>query len=611
MLRLGRKLGVFPFRTVSKDSYSVRPVKPLDPPKDPNCLSASLFSMSSSDRTPEIGEFDTSHSIAVRRFNRTHGLIPPAVEDQDLQLQRCLKQLSQKQKSIDKYLYLSGLRNSNVHLFYRLATNHIKDIAPLIYTPTVGDACLQWSHNYVQPEGLYLSYADKGRVASVLHNWPHRAEITVVTDGSRILGLGDLGINGMGIPVGKLALYTACAGIRPEATLPLMLDLGTGNKELLDDPLYMGSRREKASARDEQEFMDEVMIALNEKWPGIVVQFEDFKNPFPALERYQHKYTCFNDDIQGTGAVVLAGIINAVKKSGVPVKGQRAVFMGAGSAGVGVAKQIVEYFMREGLTEEQARECFWLVDTKGLVTNDRGDKLADHKIYFSRNDNGGQQYKTLAEVVDYVKPTILMGLSTMGGIFSPGILKKMAGWNQRPIIFPLSNPSANSECTFEEAVKYTEGRALFASGSPFPPETYEGQTLQPGQGNNMYVFPGIGLGTILSKSTVVTQSMIYASAEALSTALSPSERSQGWLYPEIARIRDVSVIVAMGVIRAAEKAGVDRETRIEGMKDEELEKWVRSKMYDPSEETERVEKEVHSFIEEVAATKGGIRGAHL
>ncbi|KAL8653725.1 MAG: hypothetical protein Q9210_001933 [Variospora velana] len=565
--------------------------------------------MSTSDRTPDAGEFDTSHSIAVRKFNRTHGLIPPAVEDQDVQLHRCLKQLSQKQKPIDKYLYLSGIRNSNVHLFYRLATNHIKDIAPLIYTPTVGDACLQWSHNYVQPEGLYLSYSDKGHVASILHNWPHHAEITVVTDGSRILGLGDLGINGMGIPVGKLALYTACAGIRPEATLPLMLDLGTGNKELLEDPLYLGSKREKVSAQEEREFMDEVMIALNEKWPGIVVQFEDFKNPFPALERYQHKYTCFNDDIQGTGAVVLAGIINAVKKSGVPVKGQRAVFMGAGSAGVGVAKQIVEYFMREGLTEDQARECFWLVDTKGLVTNDRGDKLAPHKVYFSRNDNGGKQYKNLAEVVNYVKPTILMGLSTIGGIFTPELLMKMAQWNKHPIIFPLSNPSANSECTFEDAIKYTNGTALFASGSPFPPFNYKGKSLQPGQGNNMYVFPGIGLGTILSKSTVVTQSMIYASAQALSTALSPSERSQGWLYPEIARIRDVSVIVAMGVIRAAEEAGVDRETRIEGMKDGELERWVRSKMYDPLEETQRVEKEVHSYIKDVVGN--GVGGSHL
>ncbi|KAL8858672.1 MAG: hypothetical protein Q9178_004760 [Gyalolechia marmorata] len=566
--------------------------------------------MSTSHRTPETGDYDTSHSVAVRTLHRTRGLLPPAVEDQGIQLQRCLKQLSQKEKSIDKYLYLSGLRNTNVHLFYRLVTKHIKEIAPLIYTPTVGDACLQWSHNYVQPEGLYLSYADKGYVASILHNWPQHAEITVVTDGSRILGLGDLGINGMGIPVGKLALYIGCAGIRPEATLPLMLDLGTGNKELRDDPLYMGSRREKVSAQEEQEFMDEVMIALNEKWPGIVVQFEDFKNPFPALERYQQKYTCFNDDIQGTGAVVLAGIINAVKKSGVPVKAQRAVFMGAGSAGVGVAKQIVQFFMQEGLTERQARECFWLVDTKGLVTNDRGDRLAEHKIYFSRNDNAGKQYKNLAEVVEYVKPTILMGLSTIGGIFTPELLTKMGDWNKRPIIFPLSNPSANSECTFEEAIKYTNGTALFASGSPFPPLVYGGNLLQPGQGNNMYVFPGIGLGTILSKATVVTQSMIYASANALSTALNPSEIAQDWLYPEIARIREVSVIVAMGVIRAAEEAGVDRETRIKGMNDEELEQWVRSKMYDPHEETQRVEHEVHHLIEDVAG-KGSIRGSHL
>ncbi|KAL8676620.1 MAG: hypothetical protein Q9186_006880 [Xanthomendoza sp. 1 TL-2023] len=566
--------------------------------------------MSTSDRTPETGNYDTSHSIAVRTFHHTHGLLPPAVESHGVQLRRCLEQLSSKPKDIDKYLYLSGLRNTNVHLFYRLVTKHIKDIAPLIYTPTVGDACLQWSHNYVQPEGLYLSYSDKGHIASILQNWPQQVEITVVTDGSRILGLGDLGINGMGIPVGKLALYTGCAGIRPEATLPLMLDLGTGNKELRDDPLYMGSRREKVSPQEEQEFMDEVMIALNEKWPGIVVQFEDFKNPFPALERYQQKYTCFNDDIQGTGAVVLAGIINAVKKSGVPVKGHRAVFMGAGSAGVGVAKQIVQFFMQEGLTERQAQECFWLVDTKGLVTNDRGDKLAEHKVYFSRNDNAGKQYKTLAEVVEYVQPTVLMGLSTIGGIFSPEILTKMGEWNDRPIIFPLSNPSANSECTFEDAVKYTNGRVLFASGSPFHPVEYRGKSLQPGQGNNMYVFPGIGLGAILSKATIVTQSMIYASANALSTALNPSETTQDWLYPEIARIRDVSVIVAMGVIRAAQEAGVDREMRIKGMGDGGLEEWVRKKMYDPHEETEKVEQEVGSLIKDVGGN-GGSKESHL
>lgn len=356
-------------------------------------------------------------------------------------------------------------------------------MAPLIYTPTVGDGCLQWSHNYVQPEGLYISYSDRGHIASVLHNWPQvNVEITVVTDGSRILGLGDLGINGMGIPVGKLSLYVACAGIRPEATLPLMLDLGTGNKSLREDPLYMGSRREKVSAQEEKEFLDELMVALTEKWPGIVIQFEDFKNPFPALETYGGKYTCFNDDIQGTGAVVLAGIISAVKRTGVPVKDQRAVFFGAGSAGVGVAKQIVEYFMREGLTEDEARRCFWLVDTKGLVTNDRGDKLAEHKIYFSRDDNAGKQYKTLEEVVDHVRPTILMGLSTIGGAFTPDMLTKMGQWNEHPIIFPLSNPSANSECTFEDALKHTNYKALFASGSPFASIEHDGKLETPGQG---------------------------------------------------------------------------------------------------------------------------------
>ncbi len=445
--------------------------------------------MSAAHPPPATGDYDTSHSDAVRRYNHTYGLVPPAVESLDTQASRCLKQLQRKEKSIDKYLYLSGLRNSNVHLFYRLATQHLKDIAPLIYTPTVGEACIEWSHNYVQPEGLYLSYADRGQIASVLQNWPQPyVEITVVTDGSRILGLGDLGINGMGIPVGKLALYTACAGIRPEATLPLMLDLGTGNKSLREDPLYMGSRREKVSAAEELEFMDELMVALTEKWPGIVIQFEDFKNPFPALEKYGGKYTCFNDDIQGTGAVVLGGIVSAVKQSGTPVKDQRAVFLGAGSAGVGVAKQIVAYFMREGLTENEARRCFWLVDTKGLVTNDRGDKLADHKVYFSRDDNDGRQYKSLEEVVDHVKPTILMGLSTIGSAFTPEMLKKMGQWHDRPIIFPLSNPSANSECTFEDALNYTNGKCLFASGSPFPSIEYDGKLQTPGQGAWLFVF---------------------------------------------------------------------------------------------------------------------------
>ncbi|KAK8206909.1 hypothetical protein M8818_004744 [Zalaria obscura] len=546
------------------------------------------------------GDFDTSNTLEARKYLRTYGLTPPTVESFETQAERCLAILHSKQTPIDKYQYLTHLRASNVHLFYRLLADYVKELTPLIYTPTVGEACQKWSHIYTQPEGMYLSYADKGHLHSVIQNWPHNVEITVVTDGSRILGLGDLGINGMGIPVGKLALYTACAGIRPDCTLPLMLDLGTSNQALIEDPLYMGSRRPKVSAEEEAEFLDELMAALTERWPGIVIQYEDFKNPFPSLQRYQSTYTMFNDDIQGTGAVILAGFINAVKQSGTLAKDQRAVFLGAGSAGVGVAKQLVEFFIREGLTEDQARRCFWLVDSKGLVTNDRGDKLAEHKVYFSRDDNEGKQYESLDEVVEYVKPTILMGLSTIGGAFTPKILSRMAELNDRPVVFPLSNPSSQSECTFEDAIKYTKGKCLFASGSPFPKLEYEGRTLEPGQGNNMYVFPGIGLGAILSKAVNVTQGMIYASAEALSTSLTKEEVAQNWLYPDVSRIREVSVVVTAGVIRQAQKEGVDRELHLRNLNDEELDAYIRSRMYDPFKERDRVDDELAQITGQVS-----------
>ncbi|RDL35006.1 Malic enzyme [Venustampulla echinocandica] len=508
-----------------------------------------------------------------------------------------LKQLESKTSPIEKYIYLSNLRNSNVHLFYRLVLENFTTLTPLIYTPVVGEACLKWSDIYQQPEGLYLSYKDRGSLRDILRNWPQpNVAMTVVTDGSRILGLGDLGVNGMGIPVGKLALYTGCAGIRPEATLPLTLDLGTNNETLLNDPLYMGSRMKRVSEDEERMFLDELMVALNETWPGIVVQFEDFKSPFPALERYQYKYSCFNDDVQGTGAVILAGIITALKMSGIPVKDQRAVFMGAGSAGTGVAQQIVQYFMKEGLTEDEARRCFWFVDTKGLITNDRGDKLAQHKLYFSRDDNSGQQFKSLTEVVDYVKPTILMGLSTIRGIFDEPILKKMTSLNRHPIIFPLSNPSSKAECTFEEAMKFTDGRAIFASGSPFPTHVHNGKVMYPSQGNNMYVFPGIGLGSILCKTKHISQEMIYTSAVALSKTVIPSEFANGMLYPSLDRIRPVSVIVAREVIRQAQREGLDREPSLRDMNDETLDQWINEQMYNPHKEGRFNELERESTI---------------
>ncbi|KAJ5990763.1 hypothetical protein N7499_011309 [Penicillium canescens] len=552
--------------------------------------------------SPADANYDTANPSYIRKYLRTYGLTPPRAEGYETQKTRCLAQLGLKNTPIDKFLYLSTLRKNNVHLFYRLVTDHLRDLTPLIYTPVVGEACQRWSEIYQQPEGMYLSWEDRGNLASVIANWPQpNVEITCITDGSRILGLGDLGINGMGIPIGKLALYTACAGIRPEATLPLTLDLGTSNKALREDPLYMGSRRDKISPEEEREFLDELMAALTERWPGIVIQFEDFKNPFPALERYRDLYTCFNDDIQGTGAVILGGVINAVKRSGLPCKEHRAVFFGAGSAGVGVARQIVEFFMREGMTEDEARNCFYLVDTKGLVTADRGDKLADHKVYFARQDNNGEQHKTLEEVIDHVKPSILMGLSTMGGVFTPEILRKMADWNTAPLIFPLSNPSSKSECDFETAVKNTDGRCLFASGSPFPNCTFtnsagETRTYYPGQGNNMYVFPGIGLGSILSKAVRVTDSMIYASGEALSQALTSEELERGLLYPDITRIREVSIVVTRKVMRAAQEDKVDRETALRSMSDVEMDNWIKARMYDPHTEVRALEREVGHLL---------------
>ncbi|KAL4820083.1 hypothetical protein BDW67DRAFT_111640 [Aspergillus spinulosporus] len=559
--------------------------------------------------------YDTANPAYIRKYLRTYGLTPPRPESYETQKTRCLAQLALKQTPIDKFLYLSTLRKNNVHLFYRLVTDHLTELTPLIYTPVVGEACQRWSEIYQQPEGMYLSWEDRGNLASVIANWPQpNVEITCITDGSRILGLGDLGINGMGIPIGKLALYTTCAGIRPEATLPLTLDLGTSNKALREDPLYLGSRRDKVTPDEEREFLDELMAALTERWPGIVIQFEDFKNPFPALERYQDVYTCFNDDIQGTGAVILGGVINAVKRSGVPCKDQRAVFFGAGSAGVGVAKQIVAFFMREGMTEDEARSCFWLVDTKGLVTADRGDKLAEHKVYFARTDNAGQQFKTLEEVIDYVKPSILMGLSTQGGVFTPEILRKMAEWNTNPMIFPLSNPSSKSECDFETAVTNTDGRVLFASGSPFPAMSFtnsagETKMYYPGQGNNMYVFPGIGLGTILSKAVKVTDSMIYASGEALSKALTAEEIERGLLYPDLTRIRKVSVVVARNVIRAAQEAKVDREATLRTMDDEALDAWIKGRMYDPHAEVQSLEREVGSILSTLGAPQQLMNGS--
>lgn len=540
----------------------------------------------------------TSFTPDDRISKNLTGLIPHVLESLDTQCQRALRMINSRSTAIDKYLYLSSLKQNNTDLFYRLIIDNIEQMMPLVYTPTIGDVCLQYSTLYTHPEALYISIKQRKSIATILRNWPYpEPSICVVTDGSRILGLGDLGVNGVGIPIGKLALYTAAAGIHPEKTLPIVLDCGTANEANLRDPLYLGLRQKRVSPEVALEFMDEFMAAVKEVYPNMLVQFEDFETEkaFQYLERYKQE-KCFNDDIQGTGAVILAGYIGAVNLSGVPIEDQKLVFMGAGSAGVGVAKQVMEFYTKRGLSEQQARDKFYLVDTKGLVTKDRGDRLAEHKKIFARSDNNGHQFATLEAVIEYVKPTALIGLAATFGVFTESVVRALkasvdfGGLGRRPILFPLSNPLTKAECTFEQAITWTEGTAIFASGSPFSSFTMKhgdtATTYYPNQGNNVYIFPGLGLGAILAKCTRVTDSMVYTSAAALSGCLNSDEIRKGLIYPRIDRVRDASVVVAREVMKMARKEGVSKLSEDIWMEFEEwgdvaLTAWIKKQIYDP------------------------------
>ncbi|KAI0941981.1 hypothetical protein AcW1_009680 [Taiwanofungus camphoratus] len=515
------------------------------------------------------------------------GLIPPAL-DESVHRIRCLNQLRSKDKNIEKYIYLTQLKDAEPRMFYKLCLENMSEITPIIYTPTVGDACLQFSHIYRRPEGLYISIKDKGSIGKVLRNWPRidEARIAVVTDGSRILGLGDLGVNGMPISIGKLSLYVAGAGIRPSSTVPICLDLGTNTQKFLDDPLYLGLRQPRVPTEETTEFMDEFMHEMSAVFPKLLIQFEDFStdNAFLYLSRYRDRYPLFNDDIQGTGAVVLSGFLNAAKlssaASGRPLSEHRILFLGAGSAGVGVATQLMSFFKLQGLSTEEARQRIYLVDSQGLVFDGRGP-MAEHKKYFSRRDYTGPPMKNLTDIIQHVQPTALLGLSTIKSAFDQSVIEAMSAINPRPIIFPLSNPVRLSECEYNEAVEWSRGKVIFASGSPFPAQEYEGRTLYPGQGNNMYVFPGIGLGAILSRASSVTDSMVEASSLGLADSLTEEERAQDLIYPRIERIRDISAQIACSVIRCAQREGVDRSTDLRQVSDAELLQFVKSRSWNP------------------------------
>lgn len=536
-----------------------------------------------------------------RDTTKLRGLIPSQVENLEIQEKRALAMLDHYENTLDKYIFLSQIRNTNTRLFFTLVINHFTDIAPLIYTPVVGKACQEYSHiqpflgSPGNPDGLFISYKDLDKIDTLLENYrlalppPHASpEISVITDGSRILGLGDLGMNGMGIPIGKLQLYIGAAGINPSKTLPITLDFGTDTQSILDDPLYMGLRQKRPADKEFYAAVEKILKAINSKFPGILIQFEDFSSAhaFELLEIYQNKIFCFNDDIQGTGAVILSGFINAVRLSEIPAEKHKIVFLGAGSAGIGVATQIMDYFINEaGMSELEARRKFWLIDSKGLITKDRGDKLSRQKSAFARDDNQGKQFKTIEEVIDYVKPTALIGLSSIGGSFNKNGLKKMAQLNPKPIVFPLSNPATNAECSFEDAMVATNNTVIFASGTGFPDFKDEsGKVYHPGQGNNMYIFPGLGLGAILSKCGNISDKMIYAAAASLANSLNDEEKSQNLLYPSLKRIRPISARVAAATILQAHKEGKVTESNYvtaskAGM--DELIKLVEEKMWHP------------------------------
>ncbi|KAI8061355.1 hypothetical protein BDF21DRAFT_403152 [Thamnidium elegans] len=539
-----------------------------------------------------------------RRALKLNGILPNGIENMEIQRRRALQQVRSKSTPLEKYIFLAQLRTSNTRLFYKLIMDGLQEFAPIIYTPTVGTACIEYSNIYPflaapgVPDGLYLDSTDLTNLKETILNYQpvdnYSPEIAVITDGSRILGLGDLGTNGMGISIGKLQLYVAGAGIDPRRTLPIVLDLGTNNEKLRNDDFYLGLRKARPADKEFYSIVDTVLETLHQVYPQLLIQFEDWssEHAFGLLEKYRNKLVCFNDDIQGTGAVILSGIINAVRKvqqeNNVLPRDHRVVFYGAGSAAIGVARQIQEYFEMEfNLTEEEAKKVFWIVDSKGLVTLDRGDKLAQHKVYYARDDNEEQQYKDLIDIVDYVKPTVLIGLSSTTGAFNKTVLNRLAELNEQPIIFPLSNPATQAECTFAEAMEGTDYRVIFASGTAFPSYTVPttGEVRIPGQGNNMYIFPGLGLGAVLAQPSSISNGMIYSASKSLADSLTAEEIKQGWLYPSLVRIREVSAIVATAVIEESIKEGISNNKELESMSHDELIEFVTNNMWTPTQES--------------------------
>jgi malate dehydrogenase (oxaloacetate-decarboxylating)(NADP+) len=519
----------------------------------------------------------TAFTPKERELLGLQGLLPPEVNTQEEQVMRVMENFNKKTSDLERYVQLIALQDRNETLFYRVVMDNLETMMPILYTPTVGQACQEFGHIFRRPRGLYISLKDKGNIAKVLKNWPHRdVRVIVVTDGERILGLGDLGVFGMGIPIGKLSLYTACAGIHPNYCLPITLDVGTENEGYLKDPLYFGLKERRIRGAEYDEFVDEFIAAVKKVFKHSIIQLEDFANinAFRVLNSIKNKFCSFDDDIQGTAAVAVAGVMSSLKITGGTLADHKYLFLGAGEAGIGIGDLLVYSIMKEnGLSLEAARQRCWFVDSKGLVVKSRTD-LAEHKRHYAHDFPFITDFQAAIEAI---KPTAIIGVSGKARMFTQPIVETMAKLNPHPVIFALSNPTSKAECTAEQAYTWTEGRAVFASGSPFPPCTYNGKTYYPGQGNNAYIFPGIGLGVIACDAKLIDDEMFYASAKSLAEQVIPEDLALGRIYPALTRMREVSAAIAVAV---AESGYATKLARAERPAD--LVAHVKSLMYDPT-----------------------------
>jgi malate dehydrogenase (oxaloacetate-decarboxylating)(NADP+) len=488
----------------------------------------------------------TAFTYAERRARGIEGLLPPASITIELQVARLHAELANLDNDLQKYLLLSDLQARNETLFYAVLMSDPASFMPIVYTPTVGEACQKFDQIFREPRGIYLPISARGRLREILNNWSQKdVRFIVVTDGERILGLGDLGVGGMGIPIGKLALYTACAGVPPQYCLPVTLDVGTNNQDLLDDPLYLGLHQNRVRGEDYNAFMDEFVEAVQALYPKCCIQWEDFANfnAVPILARYQDKVCTYNDDIQGTAAVALAGMLGALRISGQKLPEQRFLFLGGGSAATGIAELISQAMALEGMDIATARTRNALFDIKGLMVRSRTD-LAEFQKPFAQDH---APISVFADAVKALRPTGIIGVSTVPKLFNQQVIEAMAEINERPIIFPYSNPTSRSECTAEEAYRWSQGRAIFASGSPFPPVEIAGKTFVPGQGNNVYIFPAMGMAVFATEAKRVTEEMFIVAARAVAEQVTDQSLATGLIYPPQSQILKASLHVATRV----------------------------------------------------------------